>query len=258
MKIQYLSDLHLEFNRHINDYQIAECDADVIVLAGDIGLSTPKYFKWVLTQTRGTPTIVVLGNHEHYNGEYHATINDWRNAFKGSHVHILENESVDIDGVMFLGATLWTDYLFCGIQGEPIMKYVAESSMNDHRCISIETGSQKKRFYPDDAQAMHRQSLAFFEEAIARSDAKKTVVVTHHAPSRHSVAPIYKGDNLNAAFASHLDKWILKHKPAAWIHGHMHSSFDYLVGDTQVVCNPRGYSPYELNKNFLDKAIVTV
>lgn len=258
MKIHYLSDLHLEFNRNINDFQIPQINADVIVLAGDIGLTTATYFKWVLSQTKGTPTIMVLGNHEHYNGEYYSTINKWSDAFKGTNVLVLENESVDIDGVTFLGVTLWTDYLFCGVEGETIIKYIAESSMNDHRCISIETDTRKKRFYPDDAQTMHRQSLAFFEEIIGQSRVKKTVVVTHHAPSRHSVAPIYKDDNLNAAFASHLDKWIEKYQPTAWIHGHMHNSFDYMVGDTQVVCNPRGYAPYELNTKFSNSSFIEI
>lgn len=250
MKIKFMSDLHLEFENAIHEFQIPKTDSDVIVLAGDVGLSTHKYFKWVLNQTRGIPTILVLGNHEHYNGEYYKTINDWRDAFRESHVHVLENQTVDIDGVMFIGATLWTDYHFCGVEGETISKYIAEAMMNDHRCISIKTDSRKKRFLPDDAQSMHRQSLAFFEQAITQSESKQAVVVTHHAPSRHSVAPIYKGDNLNAAFASHLDKWILKHQPAAWIHGHMHNSSDYKIGATRVVCNPRGYEPYEINPNF--------
>ncbi len=74
MKIQYLSDLHLEFDRNIYDFQIPETDADVIVLAGDVGSSKPAYFDWVFRQTKGTFTVMVLGNHEHYNGEYHSAI----------------------------------------------------------------------------------------------------------------------------------------------------------------------------------------
>ena len=186
------------------------------------------------------------------------TIKKWRTAFKGSHVHLLENDAVEINGVLFIGATLWTDYLLCGSDAQSKLKFIAEVSMNDHRCISIEIDSRRRRFYPDDAEGIHRQSLAFFEEAIEQSSAKKTVVVTHHAPSRHSVAPIYKGDNLNSAFASHLDQWIEKYQPAAWIHGHMHNSSSYQIGDTQVVCNPRGYSPYELNNTFNDKAVLLI
>ena len=258
MKIQYLSDLHLEFNRHINDYQIAQCESDVIVLAGDIGLSEPKYFDWVYAQTKDKSTVVVLGNHEFYRQEFHSALHAWKTAFEGTHVHVLENDRVVIDEVTFLGATLWTDYRLFGKDKETASKRTAEATLNDHLIISIKDEGQYRTFSAGDAQCFHERSLAFFEASLKNADTEKTVVISHHAPSDQSVDAIFEGDDLNVAFASNLEEWVLTHKPTLWVHGHMHNSSNYRVGDTQVVCNPRGYSPYELNRSFVDNAMVNI
>ena len=116
------------------------------MLAGDIGLSEPKYFDWVYAQTKDKPTVVVLGNHEFYRQEYYSALSAWKTAFEGTHVHVLENDRVVIDQVTFLGATLWTDYRLFGQDKETAAKRTAEATLNDHLIISIKDEGQDRTF----------------------------------------------------------------------------------------------------------------
>ena len=97
------------------------------------------------------------------------------------------------------------------------------------------------------------------EEEITKGkkEKKKTVVVTHHAPSIRSVAEQYKNEHLSAAFASEMEKFIEKTKPDLWVHGHVHTSSDYHIGSTRVICNPRGYAD-EPNDNFDDDLVIEI
>ena len=166
---------------------------------------------------------------------------DWRTARHAAaqfpNVHFLENDSVVIDGVRFLGATLWTDYR---IEGHPeLAMFHARERMNDYRLIAKQRNPWQ-RFVPETAFRMHQQSRRFIDTAL-KADPIKTVVVTHHLPHAKSIPSRFKGDLLNAAYASDLSDVIETGRPALWVHGHTHDSCDYQVGSTRIVCNPRGY-----------------
>jgi len=238
MKLWILSDLHLE----VEDLSepLAIPNADVCICAGDLMRAPANGVHWLGERiARWMPVIYVAGNHEFYRGSVKEGLEDGRAAaFEFPDVHFLENDFVVIDGVRFVGATLWTDYR---IEGHPQMAmYHARDRMNDHRYIALQRDPWK-RFRPLDAFKMHQESRLFIESALKADRDIPTVVVTHHCPSRNSVAERFRGDILNAAFSSDLDAVIESGRPALWVHGHTHDSFDYTLGETRVICNPRGY-----------------
>jgi hypothetical protein len=152
-------------------------------------------------------------------------------------VHFLENDITVIDGVRFIGATLWTDYR---IEGHPeVAMFHARERMNDYRQIARQNHPWQ-RFVPETAYRMHQQSRLFIEESL-RAERIPTVVVTHHLPHPRSIPGRFAGDLLNAAYASDLSSVIESGRPALWVHGHAHDGCDYTVAETRIVCNPRGY-----------------
>ncbi|RVA80063.1 metallophosphoesterase, partial [Mesorhizobium sp. M7A.F.Ca.CA.001.11.2.1] len=182
--------------------------------------------------------VYVAGNHEFYKGSIKEGLEDGRNAAaQFPRVYFLENDSVVIDGVRFVGATLWTDYR---VEGHPelAMAYARER-MNDHRLIAKQRDPWQ-RFLPETALRMHQDSRQYIDTAL-KADPVKTVVVTHHLPHPWSIPPRFKSDLLNAAFASDLSNVIEDGHPALWVHGHTHDSCEYRIGSTRIICNPRGY-----------------
>ncbi|WP_108652643.1 metallophosphoesterase [Dongshaea marina] len=256
MKIQYQSDLHIEFFREEIDYQISDIGADLLILAGDVGLTDRRYFDWLLKQTEGTPTLMVLGNHEFYGMELYHTVEVWKKALVGSSVQLLDKESVVIDGVRFIGATLWTDYLLNKDEWQASSMQHAQERMNDHRLIKIAFEDEQCLFSTYHALDLHLQHRLFIEAELDRGD--PSVVITHHAPIRKSIEFDYREDPLAPAFASDLSKVIFRNQPEAWIHGHVHHSVDICIGKTRVVCNPRGYERLELNPDFDPKASIEI
>jgi Icc-related predicted phosphoesterase len=238
MRLWVLSDLHLEYADLHEPLDIA--DADVCICAGDLTRFPANGVHWLGEHiARWMPVIYVAGNHEFYKGGIRECLEDGRAAAtRFPNVHFLENDSVVIDGVRFIGATLWTDFR---IEGSPqlAMTYARER-MNDYRMIALQR-SPWKRFLPVDAAKMHHGSRSFIRETLATPFDGETVVVTHHLPSKKSVPDRFAGDLLNAAYASDLSEIIEEGKPDLWVHGHTHDSCDYVLGDTRVVCNPRGY-----------------
>jgi Icc-related predicted phosphoesterase len=132
-----------------------------------------------------------------------------------------------LDGVRFVGGTLWTNF-----GGTEYYQNLAQHGMNDFRVFST-----------DDALRWHHETV-YFLDTLEPYD--RTVVVTHHAPSFLSVHPKYAGDKLNPAYASNLEHLMTA---PVWIHGHMHDSSDYTVGNTRVLCNPRGYPKGDHSEN---------
>ncbi|TXH01836.1 MAG: metallophosphoesterase [Rhodocyclaceae bacterium] len=244
MKIHILSDTHLEFSTFVPPLE----DADVVVLAGDIGKHTHG-FAWALETFyesrhagRRPAIIYIPGNHEFYDAELHGIRQQLQQAAalareNGIRAWVLDNGSIEIDGVRFLGSTLWTDYQLFGTGAE--MAYAmrdAERFLQDHRVIRC---SPQPRFSTSQALALHLESAAWLSSELAKPHTGKAVVVTHHLPSALSVAERFKSAPLSAAFASNLDH--LVERADLWIHGHTHDNFDYQVGRCRVVCNPRGY-----------------
>jgi Icc-related predicted phosphoesterase len=124
----------------------------------------------------------------------------------------------------------------------------AADTMNDYRLIRL--SKTYRRLSPSDTKGWHYKSVRKLREFLVSGDPARTIVVTHHAPSIRSIVDRYRVNPVSAAFASNLDELILEHHPWLWIHGNTHESFDYEIGKTRVICNPRGYAPIEINKEF--------
>ncbi len=241
MRIHLLSDVHLEFGK----LRLPEIEADVTVLAGDIGVGL-QGIEWALSAIPWhRPAIYVMGNHEFYGQRVMPEL--WeaaRKKVKGTHVHLLENEAVEIDGTRFLGCTLWTDFvLFGGGSRKQAMKDAL--SLSDFWSIttaqSVGYSRHKARFFtPQAALNLHKVSRAWLDRELDQPFDGKTVVVTHHAPHRGSLAPRWESDPVSPCFVSNLPD--LVERAALWIHGHTHDGFDYQAEGCRVVCNPRGYA----------------
>jgi Icc-related predicted phosphoesterase len=232
MRLHILSDLHLEFA----PFQPTQVEADVIILAGDVHTGK-NGIQWILKNFPDRPVIYVLGNHEFYGQKIPKLIGEIKSLAQGTHVHVLENDSVEINGVVFLGATLWTDFK---LNGDVVMAEVtAQTNMTDFRRIRV-TPSYRK-FRPNDARRLHEQSVQWLSKEMEGLAGKKTVVVTHHAPSPKSVPDRYRNDPLNPAYASDLDRFITDNHASLWVHGHIHHYLDYHIGNTRIIANPRGY-----------------
>lgn len=256
MKIQVLSDLHVEFS----DFRFQDAGADVIVLAGDIGkgLMGIQYAQKLLKQT-DAEILIINGNHEFYGQDYDSFLADLRiyaAGFNEPRLHFMEGDQVIIKGTRFLGCTLWTDLELFGANKRLECKREARY-MNDFRLIR--TNHSLRRFEVQDSIDIHRQSRRWLESMLDTAHDGPTVVLTHHLPSFESVAVEYSDDLLSACFASRLDH--LFGKCDLWIHGHTHTSFDYVKDGTRVVCNPRGYSKYEQdieNYGFDPKLVIEI
>ncbi len=248
MKFLILSDLHLEFGVPYEPPVDAEYDA--VILAGDI-TSKGNMVSWAASVFNpDVPIVIVPGNHEYYDG----TLQPLRETFQGdasrhANVHVLDpGEIVLADGsIRVLGCTLWTDFMIRVVtrDGPQVHRdYAIEQAwrfMNDYKCIWFEPpGLPSRTFEPHDALALHRAERQWLLTKLQEPFAGATVVITHHGPSARSVAEQWADNWLTPAFSSNLpDKFF--EVPALWIHGHTHSSRDYLRGNARVVCNPRGY-----------------
>lgn len=251
MKIHILSDLHLEFGK----LKLPEVEADVTVLAGDIGVGL-QGIEWALkTFPWHRPVIYVMGNHEFYGQRVMMELwKDARKKVKGTHIHLLENESVEIEGVRFLGATLWTDFcLFGAGEREKAMRDALD--LNDYWSIltahSLEGYNRHKAtlLRPEDTLRMHKTSRTWLDRELEEAHAGKTVVVSHTAPHRGSLHPKWEYSPISPCFVSNLPG--LVERADLWIHGHTHDGFDYRVERCRVVCNPRGYAnSADLNPGF--------
>lgn len=221
MRIQVMSDIHLEFSPCIPPVT----DADIVVLAGDIGIGD-KGVAWA-KNTFDVTVIMVPGNHEYYDPLF--TMDEHIKLMKsealGSKVHVLDNDVETIDGVRFIGTTLWTDLHDCWVLYSDADRIIITDDWH---------------FNAPYAQALFEHNVAWLKEEIARPFEGRTVVISHHAPSPQSIHPKYEGNPWNLCFSSNLEE-LMGQRIDMWVHGHMHDSFDYTVSSTRVVCNPRGY-----------------
>lgn len=246
MKLHILSDLHIEFE----PFSPLVTNADVIILAGDIHIGR-KGVDWAKHYFIERPVIYVLGNHEYYKKAFPKHIDDLKGAVKGTNIHILENDSLIINDIKFLGCTLWTDF---SLFGEPkIAGYEATQIMTDYRKIRVSPEYRKLRSI--DTAIIHNRSLRWLGEQLLNNQSQKIVVITHHAPSKRSVPSGEQDNILSAAYASNLDKFVEESSAALWIHGHIHCQQDYWLGNTRIICNPRGY-PDEGNENFIPDLVI--
>jgi predicted phosphodiesterase len=235
MLLQIASDLHHE---HIpvgkpgsEGLSVAK-GVDVLVLAGDIHSRTQVLD---LYGAYPIPVVYVHGNHELYQGELFGVQHQLRLNAEVTSVRFLERDEVVLENVRFLGCCLWTDYRLRP-EWRAVAMREAEMTMTDHRAIRY-VGSNT--FSPRDAEAEHRKAASWLEDKLSTPFHGTTVVVTHHAPHPNSIPAEFTDDVMSAAFASNLTP--LVERADLWIHGHVHRSADYVVGNCRVICNPRGY-----------------
>jgi len=239
MKLYILSDLHLEFST----FEPFKTDADVVVLAGDIAKKSNGII-WAREAFPNKEIIYVPGNHEFYGTQRLDTLALMRIAADQCGVHLLDDEDVVINGVRFLGSTLWTDFKLFGEANKITAMSDGQNCLNDFRLIH----EGIMLFSPALSIELHERSLAWLREKLDSPFDGKTVVVTHHLPSARSVVEKFKNSPISACFASELD--YLFGKMDLWVHGHTHDNLDYEVNGTHVICNPRGYVTYHCSENF--------
>lgn len=255
MRLLILSDLHLELEAPLK--LPPDVEYDVVLLAGDIHNPGRKAVEWAQREdTFGRkPVVLVPGNHEFYGCVMHAELEKMRNAAKGSNVHVLARDVLVLAGLRIVGCTLWTDFQL-GIKqpdGSVLANVerslgTASGSMNDFRCIELHATMKSqyrerqlhRLLRAEDTLAMHWIDRDWLSRVLAPPFDGPTVVVTHHAPSKGSVAAKYADDWLTPAFASDLPPDFFS-VPTLWVHGHTHTEFDYEQNGCRIVSNPRGY-----------------
>lgn len=251
MKIHILSDLHIEFAA----FDPLSNEADVIVLAGDIWFGSLGIV-WARETWPEKEIVFVPGNHEYYRSEFETVNEQMELSCKALGVHVLNRKKCIINGVRFLGVTLWTDFGLFGEEQHNLAYGKAMASLRDFHVIDF----GKKVLTPQDTVKFNAADIAWLEANLIHDIFNgPTVVVTHHLPSASSVAERYRQQLLSACFASNFDH-LLGHS-MLWVHGHTHDSFDYVMNGTRVICNPRGYcragkSPE--NKNFNPSLVVEI
>lgn len=258
MRLLIYSDVHSEST----NWQVPRDlpDFHVCVLAGDIYKSPRRTIEWISYQEAlaGRPVIFVPGNHEFYMGEIGDRLGEGRKTGRiasRAGVTLLDRACVEIDGVRFVGATLWTDYRLHGLR-EEAMAWSARG-VRDHYVIRTrDEDGEVRTFMPGDALVRHEADLAFIDSALAEPFDGPTVVVTHHAPHPGSVSERFRDDLITGAFVSDLTSTIEHGRPALWVHGHTHDSFDYRVGETRVICNPRGYGNLRCENGRFDERLI--
>jgi len=272
MKIQLVSDLHLEFSG-IDIPNVG--DTDVLILSGDIVIAqdlhdypapfssgwnylkihnlshrqakAQRFRNFLKTCSFQFPHVIyVAGNHEFYHGRFFASLDHLRQECAiFPNIYFLENDTKEIDDVVFIGGTLWTDMN----KGDPLTQIAIIDKINDFRMIRNDNLGYK-RLHPSHVMERHMRTKEYFQQVIdnlrKQGTNKKVVVVGHHAPSYQSIGIQYKDDYfINGSYASDLNEFIMdRPEIVLWTHGHMHQPFDYMVGTTRVVCNPRGYEGY--------------
>lgn len=276
MKLLVLSDLHVEYAPFQPDLRAVEC-ADVVILAGDIHVGT-QGISWARDAFPDKAIVYVAGNHEFYGHHWTQLLDEMRDIARQKDIYFLENEAVTIQGVRFLGATLWTNFEYFGESRRLQNMRWAERNLNDFKLVDAEplqvktSDMQKIEDQPGSVFSRskwqtvnltsahtltrHQESLAWLKSELPKADSNKTVVVTHHYPHQISTHKRWAGDPLTAIFGSKLPEDMLM-QAQVWVHGHTHDSCNYRVSmserSVRVVCNPRGY-PLNWDKTEFENA----
>ncbi len=236
LRIQYASDLHLEFRENFQfiKSEALEVTGDVLVLAGDTfylndtTMPKTKFWKWASKNYR--QVLLVPGNHEFYNnGDVTVRGDNWSYMFY-ENVGYYYNKVVRIDDTDFILTTLWSY-----IKAEDA--FFIQRGMNDFTQIKYDG----RRINTDDYNAEHNKCLAFIKKSVSESIADHIVVVTHHLPTFEVVQPIFKTDTLTSAYATELGNYIADSRIDYWIYGHSHKSIEAQIGNTKIISNQMGY-----------------
>jgi predicted phosphodiesterase len=287
MRVNVMSDLHIDFA----DLELP--GGDVLILSGDLCeaksikkdlYKTPefmaahpdlvniltegnrpdrridRFYRFLLEECskKYRQVIYVMGNHEHYGFQYQKTYNHIKEQLPDN-IHLLERETLEIDGVLFVGATLWTDMN----NHDPMTMLQMKGMMNDYRQITMfnEAKSAYHKLTPERTVEDHIKTKTYFTDVLAKNRALDNplpvVMVTHHSPSKQSTHPRYKHEvTMNGAYSSDLEEFITDNPEIKfWTHGHTHEPFRYMIGQCEIVCNPRGYKGYEGRAEDFDPTI---
>jgi hypothetical protein len=248
MRLHILADLHGEFG----PVDIPDAHADVVVLAGDVAVG-PRGLDWIRQRFPDRPVIYVLGNHEFYRHNLPGLTQSLMREAEASHIHVLENSSVELGGFRFFGCTLWTDFALRRNPERDMAK--AGGLINDYRLIRF--GTEDRVLQPHDTARIHQESVSWLKAELTRQDPARAIVVTHHAPSPRSEAPGYANGPLSPSFVSDLSALVEQSGIPLWIHGHTHFNADYHLGVTRVLTNQRGY-PQETCAEFDPGMVIEV
>ena len=246
MKALIASDLHFEFHRDGGQALTSQlADADVLICPGDLSNAANLWDALLLLLEKYKHVIFVPGNHEFYGSSISVVRQKigkllTRLPKMGDHLgqlHVLDNDVLELEGRRFVGTTMWMRW------EEGIEK--KHGFLSDFDMI----GRAWERLYEE-----NRYALQFLEDNVQEGD----IVLTHHLPSEKSVHPKYEGSPLNCFFVCDVEQLLRDRKPKLWIHGHTHESCDYVIGATQVVCNPFGYAFREENRAFNPELIIEI
>jgi Icc-related predicted phosphoesterase len=263
MKITLISDLHLDISGYLD-----LPGGEVLIIAGDACEAKalrrehhstklvdrepgefPCYDFFNYACAKYEKVFYVMGNHEHYHGKYWKTYTELASVLPNN-VTLLEDQCEEYKGVVFVGSTLWTDMN----KSDPITLSMIQHFMNDYKLITYRYPQYNAyhKMRPMDTVKMHYSSKRYIEETVKAHPDKPIVVITHMGPTHMSINEKYKHEpHSNGAYVSDLSELILDNENIKfWVHGHVHDPVDYMVGDTRVLCNPRGYLPWEAGNGF--------
>lgn len=255
MKIQLLSDLHYEFS--FLKLKVHK-EADVIVIAGDVTIPQKIDLLETLTKQSNIPILFVSGNHEYYSHPMQITTVEWTDdelkklESKYSHFHYLHDKVKVIDGVTFIGSTLWSnfDLIEEGLSYVEFCRQI-QRAITDFRRI---WPNLHRGLTPEDIIEWNRVSRLFLEQAIKEAESD-IVVITHFGCSKQSVHEKFEGSWVNPYFSCNCED-LMGGKVKLWLHGHTHESIDYTCKGTRVIANPRGY--HTENKSFNNKLVIEI
>jgi len=250
MKIQILSDLHLEFGSEALDV-LKRSEADVVVVAGDLHVGVKNVVKSLkkISDIVKTPVVYVPGNHEYYGcsgmPNFNSELFSYDQELESWSIYALNCDVIYIEDVAFIGAVGWTDGSY--MKYNPKVGYL----MSDiFKIPGFREGRGGQDWGEDDVHAI--------ETSLLWHDAGKKCVITHHAPSAMSLKPKYYNNELNTFFINDWNYLMDDYTIDLWVHGHCHDSHNYKYNKTRVVCNPFGYTPYAINDGFNPNLIVEI
>jgi predicted phosphodiesterase len=276
--------------RDLDEYNLPQIES------GFARTKSTMYHTFFEEVCREFPHVVyVVGNHEHYHGDYKFTVTELKKKLgRLENLHILDREVFRLGEYTFVGSTLWTDMN----NSDPLTLFQMKDYMNDFRIIKnsnrqvyqnvplyktdsegkpvleknahgydnyVQIGMKKKespaKFSPEDAVEENKACFEYIKHVVSEATAgEKVIVVGHHTPSHQSCHPRYKHDTImNGGYHNNYDEYIMDHPQIVlWTHGHTHERYDYMIGDTRIVCNPRGYIGYEEISTTFELKVVEV
>ena len=253
MKLHTLSDIHNEHGK----FNIPFIERDVLIIAGDYNYAM-NGVEEIKAHAKHSPVILVLGNHDFYGHSIQEVIDFWNNI-EIENFYFLNNSSVVINNIEFIGTTLFPSFN----KENPITINVCRDAISDYKGQIFRDKTKQSKFSPTEAAYLGKIDKEYLKGKLSNENNMKQIVISHYLPTYESVHPRYQGGDFNyhlsGAFVSDCEDIINYTPPALWIHGHTHDSFNYKLGECQIVCNPRGYESINaINTEFDEKLLIEI